>query len=113
LLLFKKNVLGNKDLTQKQQDHARTLPKGIYVENIMSKVRILRSAITISPTLQTDALSDINIDSPPDIRWEPKNSRPKHVQKNPMSPQKNCIARQKNLSQQEEGDTDEQYNPPE
>jgi hypothetical protein len=34
---------------------------------------ILRSATTISPTVQADALSDIDIDSPPAIRREPKN----------------------------------------
>jgi hypothetical protein len=106
---FKKNhVLCYEDLTQKQQDHARTLPKGIYVENIMSQMRMLQSATTISPTVQTDMLSDIDIDSPPVIRWEPKNPRPTHVQKNPTSPQQNFIAGQKILSEQAEGDTDEQ-----
>jgi hypothetical protein len=83
------------------------------VENIMSQMRILRSATTISPTIQTDALSDIDINSPPAIRREPKNSRPKHIKKNPMLPQQNVIAGQKFLSQQAEDDTDEQYNRPE
>jgi hypothetical protein len=38
LAAIKKNhVFSYKDLTKKQ-DHARTLPKGIYVQNIMSKM---------------------------------------------------------------------------
>jgi hypothetical protein len=48
----------------------------------MIQMRIWRSATKISPTVQTDALSDIDIDSPPDIRRELKNPRPTHVQKN-------------------------------
>jgi hypothetical protein len=87
LQLLKKNILGYEDLTQKQQKHTRTLPKGIYVENIMIQMRILWSATKISPTVQTDALSDINIDSPPAIRRAQKNPRPTHVQNNPTSPQ--------------------------
>jgi hypothetical protein len=88
-LLKKKHVLGYDDLTQKEQDHARTLPKGIYAENIMSQMWILQSATKISPTVQTDALSDIDINSPPAICRETKNPRPRHVQKNPMYPQQN------------------------
>jgi viroplasmin and RNaseH domain-containing protein len=34
----KKQVLGYEDLTKKKQDHARTLPKGMYIQNIMSKM---------------------------------------------------------------------------
>jgi hypothetical protein len=79
----------------------------------MSKMRVLRSATTISPTIQTDALSDIDINSPPAIRREPRKNSPKHTQKNTMSPQQNFIAGQKFLSQQAEDDTDDQYNPPE
>jgi hypothetical protein len=79
----------------------------------MSQTRILRSVTTISPTLKTDALSEIDINSPPSICRETKNPPPKHVQKNPTSPQKFFIAGQKFLSQQAEGDTDEQYNTPE
>jgi hypothetical protein len=77
---------------------------------VMRKIWILRSTTTISPTVQSDALSDIDIDSPPSICWEPKNIRPTHVQNNPSSPQPNkkIIARQKFLSEQAEGDTDEQ-----
>jgi hypothetical protein len=82
------NVREYEDLTKKQQDHARTLPNGFYVENITIQMRILRSDTTISPTIQTDALSDIDIDYPPAIRREPKNPRPKHVQKNLTSPSK-------------------------
>jgi hypothetical protein len=47
------NILGYDDLTQKQQkqqEQARRLPKGI-VDNIMSQMRLLRSATTISPTV--------------------------------------------------------------
>jgi hypothetical protein len=44
-------------------------------------MRMLRSATTISPNVQTDVLSDIDINSPPAIRREPKNPRPTHVQK--------------------------------
>jgi hypothetical protein len=73
----------------------------------------LRSATTISPTVQTDSLSDIDINSPPAILREPKNPSPEHTQKNTMSPQKKIIAGQKLLYQQAEDDTDEQYNPPE
>jgi hypothetical protein len=79
----------------------------------MGKMRVLRSATTISPIVQTDALSDIDINSPPAIRQEPKKSIPKHTQKNTMSPQQNFIAGQKILSHQAEDDADEQYNPPE
>jgi hypothetical protein len=63
---------------------------------------------TISPNVQTDALSDIDIDYTPVIFREPKNPIPKHVQNNPTSPQQNFTAGQKFLSQQAEGDTDEQ-----
>jgi hypothetical protein len=80
------------------------------VENIMSQMRILRSSTTISPTVQTDAMSEIYIDSSSAIHREPKNPRPTHVQKNPISPQRNFISEQKFLSEQSEGDTDEQYN---
>jgi hypothetical protein len=38
---FKKYVLGYEDLTHTKQEHARTLPKGIYVENIMIQILIL------------------------------------------------------------------------
>jgi viroplasmin and RNaseH domain-containing protein len=77
--LKKNHVLVYEDLTKKQQDHARTLKKGIYAENNMIQMRILWSVTTISPTIQTDALSDIDINSPPAIRREPKNPRPKHI----------------------------------
>jgi hypothetical protein len=79
----------------------------------MSQMQILWSATTISPNIQTDAMSYIDINSPHAILREPRNTRPKHIQKNPMSPQQNVIAGQKFFSQQAEGDTDEQYNPPE
>jgi hypothetical protein len=36
---------GYENLTWKQQEAARALPKGIYVENIISKIRLLRSAM--------------------------------------------------------------------
>jgi hypothetical protein len=79
----------------------------------MSKMRLLRSTTTISPTVQTDALPDIDINYPPAIRREPKNHSPKHTQNNTMSPQQNFIAKQKFLYQQAEDNTNEQYNPPE
>jgi hypothetical protein len=79
----------------------------------MIQIRILRSDTTLSPTIQTDALSDIDIDYPPAIHRVPKNPHPTHVQKNPTLPQKHFMAGQKFLSEQAEGDTDEQYNPPE
>jgi hypothetical protein len=81
-------ILGYEHLTQKQQEQARTLPKGIYVENIMSQMRLLRSATTISPTVGSDSLSDIGIESPPSIRWATKNPRLKHVYNNPTLPQR-------------------------
>jgi viroplasmin and RNaseH domain-containing protein len=31
-------VLGYEDLTKKKQDYARTLPKGMYIQNTMSKM---------------------------------------------------------------------------
>jgi hypothetical protein len=110
--LNKNHVLGDEDLTKTQHHHARTLPKGIYVEDIMSQMRILWSATTISPTIHTDALIDIDIYSPPAIHLEPKSPSTKHIQNNPMSPQQNFIAVQKFLSQQAEDDSDAQYNPP-
>jgi hypothetical protein len=113
LQLKKNHVLGYEDKTQNKQDHARTLRKGIYVENIMSQMWILWIAKKISPTIQIDALSDIEIDYPPAIFRESKNPCPKHVQNNPTTPQKKNISGQKFLSQQAEDDTDEQYNPPE
>jgi hypothetical protein len=67
----------------------------------------------MSPTVQTDALSDIYINSPPTIRREQKKPSPKHTKKNTMSPQQNNISGQNFLSQQAEDDADEQYNPPE
>jgi hypothetical protein len=111
-LFLKKQFLGYEDLTKKKQDHAITLPKGIYIQNIMSKMRLLRSATKMSPTIKTDALSDIGFDSPPDIHREPNNIIQKHAQKNKMSPQQNFIAPDKFLSQQAEDDTDDQYSPP-
>jgi hypothetical protein len=42
------NFLGYEDLTKKKQDDARTLPKGIYIQNIMSKMQLLRSATITS-----------------------------------------------------------------
>jgi hypothetical protein len=93
--LKKIHVLGYEYLKQKEQDHARMLPKGIYVENIMSQIWILRSATTISPSVQTVALSDIDINSPPANCRETKNPRPKHVQKNPTLAQQKNIAGQK------------------
>jgi hypothetical protein len=74
----------------------------------MIKMRVLRSATTISPTVQTDALSDIDINSPPVVHWEPKNPSPEYTQKNTMSPQQNLISGQNFMSQQVEDDTDEQ-----
>jgi hypothetical protein len=112
-LFTKKQVLGYDDLTKKKQDHAITLPKGINIQNIMSKMRLLRSATTMSPTVQTDALSEIDIDSPPAIHPEPKNIIQKHTQKNKISPQQNFISGKKFLYQQAEDDIDDQYNPPE
>jgi hypothetical protein len=61
------HILSYEDLTQKQQEQARRLPKIIYVDNIMSQMRLLWSATTISPTVGTDALLDIDIESPPTI----------------------------------------------
>jgi hypothetical protein len=79
----------------------------------MSKMRVFCSATTISPTVQTDALSDIDINYTPAIRREPKNPSPKHTQKITMPPQQNFIAGQNFLSQQAEYNADEQYNFPE
>jgi hypothetical protein len=84
----KNNILGYEDLTQKQQEQARTLPKGIYLENIMIQLWMLQSTTTISPTVQTDALSDIDINSPPAIHREPKNPLPTHVRKIQHCPSK-------------------------
>jgi hypothetical protein len=61
-------------------------------------MRLLWSATTISHTVQTDALSDIGINSPPAIHRELKNPSPKRTQKNTMSPQQNFIAGQRFLS---------------
>jgi hypothetical protein len=62
------HILGYGDLTQKQQEQARRLPKGINVDNIMIQMRLLWSATTINPTVGTNALSEIDIESPPTIR---------------------------------------------
>jgi hypothetical protein len=67
----------------------------------------------MSHNLQTDALSDIDIDSPPAIRREPKNPRPTHVKNNPSLPQQHFITGHTFISQQSEGDTNEQYTHPE
>jgi hypothetical protein len=88
-------VLGYEDLTKKKQDDARTLPKGIYIQNIMSKMRLLQSATTTSPAMQADGVSDIDIDSPPAIHQERKSVIQKHTQKNKMSPQQIFIAGKK------------------
>jgi hypothetical protein len=82
------HILDYEDLTQKQQEHARTLPNGIYVENIMSQMRMLRSATTVSPNVKTDALSDVDINSPPAIFRQPKNPRLTHVKKSNIAPTK-------------------------
>jgi hypothetical protein len=55
------DILGYDDLTQKQQEQAIRLPKGIYADNIMIQMRFLRRATTISPTVGTNALSEIEI----------------------------------------------------
>jgi hypothetical protein len=62
----------------------------------------------MSPTVQTDALSDIDIDSSPVIHLEPQNIIQKHTELNKMSPQQNFIAGKKCLSQQAEDDSDDQ-----
>jgi hypothetical protein len=64
----KVHILGYEHLTQKQQEHDRGLPNGIYVDNIMSQMRLLQSATTFSPTVGTDAISYIDIESPLTIR---------------------------------------------
>jgi hypothetical protein len=77
--------------------------------NIMSQMPMLRSATTISPYVQTNALSDIDtidIDSPPAVRREPKNLCPIHVQKNPTLPKQIFMARQKFISERAEGNAD-------
>jgi hypothetical protein len=51
----RRHELGYDNMTQKQKRAARSLPKGIYFENIISKNRSLRS----------EELSDIDISSPP------------------------------------------------
>jgi hypothetical protein len=66
------NVLGYENLTQQQQEAARKLLKGIYVENIMSQMRFLWSATIINPIVGTKALSDIDIDYTPPIQRAPK-----------------------------------------
>jgi hypothetical protein len=86
-------ILGYEDLTHKPQEAARYLPKGIYVENIMSKmskIRLLRSVtiqnqeakalagLATAPIAGTEGLSDIH--SPPQIRRVPKSQNPKHVE---------------------------------
>jgi hypothetical protein len=109
----KSHVVGYEDLTKKEQDDARTLPKNIYIQNIMSKMRVLRNATTTSPAIQAYGMQDIDIDSPPAIHREKKNIIPKHTQKNKMSPKQNFIAGKKNLSRQAEEDSEDQYNPPE
>jgi hypothetical protein len=79
----------------------------------MSKMRVLRSATTTSHAMRADGMSDIDIDSPPNIHRERKTIIQKHTQKNKMSPQQNCIASKNKLYQQVEEDSDDQYNPPE
>jgi hypothetical protein len=109
----KNHVLGYDDLTKKKHDDARTLPKGICIQNIMSKMQLLRSGATTSPAMQADGVSDIDIDSPPAIHRERKIIIQKHTQKNKMSPQQHFIAGKKNLCQQAEEDSYDQYSPPE
>jgi hypothetical protein len=58
-------------------------------------MRLLRSATTTSPAMRADGMSDIDIDSPPNIHREQKSIIQKHTQKNKMSPQQNFIAGKK------------------
>jgi hypothetical protein len=110
-VLKKSGFLGYEDLTKKKQDNARTLPKGILIQNIIVKMRLLRSATTTSLAIRADGMSDIDIDYPSDIHREGRTIIQKHTQKNKMSPQQNFIAGKTFLSEKVEEDSDDQYNP--
>jgi hypothetical protein len=47
------HVLCYENLTQQQKEAARKLPKGIYLDNIMSKMRLLWSTTTINHIVGT------------------------------------------------------------
>jgi hypothetical protein len=78
----------------------------------MSQMRLLQSTTKISPTVGTDALSDIDIEYPPTIQRAPQNLHPKHVDNDPTLLQQKFIAGMIFLSEQAEVNTDEQYKPP-
>jgi hypothetical protein len=73
----------------------------------------LRSAITTSPAIRADGMSDIDNHSPPDIQREGITIIQKHPRKNKMSPQQNVIAGKTFLSEKVEEDSDDQYTQPE
>jgi hypothetical protein len=76
-------------------------------------MRLLLSATPTSPAIRADGMSDIDIDSPPDIQREGRTIIQKHPQKNKMSPQRYFIAGKTFLSEKVEEDSDYQYTQPE
>jgi hypothetical protein len=83
------------------------------IQNIISKMRLLRSATTTSPAIGADGMSDIDNHSPPDIHREGRTIIQKHPRKNTMSPHQNCIAGKTFLSEKVEEDSDDKYSQPE
>jgi hypothetical protein len=91
----------------------KTLPKGILIQNVISKMRLLWSATTTSLAIVDGGMSDINNHSPPNIQLEGRTIIQKHPRKNTMSPQQNVIAGKTFLSDKVEEDRDDQYTQPE
>jgi hypothetical protein len=91
----------------------KPLPKGILIQNVISKMRLLWSATTTSPVILAGGMSHIDNHSPPNIQLEGKTIIQKHPRKNTMSPQQNFIAGKAFLSEKVEEDSDDQYTQPE
>jgi hypothetical protein len=64
----------------------KILPKGILIQNVISKMQLLRSATTTSPAIVAGGMSDIDNHSPPNIQREGRTIIQKHPRKNTMSP---------------------------
>jgi hypothetical protein len=94
-------------------DTGKTPPKGILIQNVINKMRLLQSATTTSPAIVAGGMSDIDNHSPPNIQWEGRTIIHKHPRKNTMSPQQKLISGKTFLSEKVEEDSDDQYTQPE
>jgi hypothetical protein len=76
--------IGNKKMeitTMASVGTGKTLPKGISIQNVISKMRLLWSATTTSPAIVAGGMSDIDNNSPPNIQRDGRTIIQKHPRK--------------------------------